>query len=826
MKGKQDTGASNYNTTEGHIRLGNGLLHEVRMAVSWAARHRILVAVVSVTLGLGIGVNATIFAMIHALLLRSLPYRGASEVVLINRLPLGPFLASSAAFHDWKENASFLQDAALFAEGEANLFGSSDPVHIRVANVSASLFTILGTTPARGRLFHAEEERPGQDRVVILSHNVWQRHFGADMRVLGSQVRMNGKEYEVIGVLPSNFDFPERTDAWLPSAHDPVELRSFGSVARFVISRLRKGVSVAQANDAVVEWMESPASGIGSLPPKHLPYWRLPFVRSLRDQLVGTLRTPILMIWGAALVVLFIGCINAAHLLLASFATRRHDFGVRRALGMSTAQLVRQLLLEQLVLGFAAGFVGLLLARWLTSYLQVLLPATWPQSASVNFDAQVFVFTLALSLFVGLLIAIQPCWQMSKDTNSLAAGFTAGRRVGESRSHRKSHWILNVTQTALVTVLLITAGLFIKTLVNLQQVDWGYDAQKLLCLSVSRPETTLGSGPEGARQYYSQVAQALAQVPGVERVTGVDFLPIRSTTVQITEVRAIGGRSVQDVVEASPRIVMPGYFQTLGIQLLDGRDFDQTSYANSESLAVVSKGLAMALWGTQHAAGKYVTLDSGSPLRVVGVVGDIRFFGPRSSPTPEIYQVYSQRIPRSFSFVVRASLDPMRIALDARNALKNVSQVQPIDEVATMEQYVDRSMQIPRSLATLLNVLAAVGLALAVIGTYGLVWFTIRRSWRTLAVCLAIGATPRTLMARSVVNSMKMIIVGSAIGVVLAIGGGRLIESQLYGLKATDPAVFVMAIGTLLSIAAVTAVLASHRITRIDPAAILRESDV
>lgn len=660
---------------------------------------------------------------------------------------------------------------------------------------------------------------------MLLSRRLWQDQFASDPRILGTNIMMNGRNYEVIGVLPRRFDFPAGTDVWVPSAHDPVELRSFGSVGRFVLGRLRRGVTMAQANAAQSAWMQNAAATAVSTPPKDSVYWQQPFVRRLHDQLVGAMRAPILIIWFSALLVLFIGCVNATYLMLASYAGRRNEFGLRRALGMSNGQLVRQLLLEQVVTGLTAGLVGMLLANLFTAYLKMLLPATWSQTAQVTFGLPTFLFTTSLSFMVGVIVAIQPCWEMARETNSLAAGLVAGRSVGETRTRRRSLWLLSVAQTALVTVSLVGSGLFIRALINLQRVDTGYRAQNLLCLSVSRPEATLGGGPEGAREYYSEAVKALADIPGVERVSGIDFLPVRSTTAQIIDVRAIGVVSTQDTVEASPSIVMPGYFRTIGIPLLDGRDFDWNSDPKGETIAIVSKSLAAALWGASRALGQFVTIDGERPARVIGVVGDIRFFGPGSPTEPAIYLLFGQQIPRSFTFVIRAVADPMSVALPAQTALKNVSSVQPIDDVSTMEQYISRNLQIPRSLAILLNVLAVVGLALAITGTYGSVWFSIRRSRKTLAVHLAIGGTPRTLMRRSVVSSLATVVVGLIAGELLALTGWRLIESQLYGVRSTDAVVFAATASLVLAVALATALLASRRILNLDPAIILREEE-
>lgn len=800
-------------------------MREVRMAARWATRNPILVVVMAATLGLGIGVNATVFEMIEGLLLRSLPYRQSTELVLINRVPLHPFFMSVAAFDDWKRSSRFLADAALYVEGEANLFGGSEPVHIHVTNVSANLLSVLGITPLQGRLFREEEQGPGQDRVVLLSQKLWHDRFASDTRILGTNIIMNGKKYEVIGVLPGQFDFPAGTDVWVPSAHDPGELRSFGSVGRLILGRLRRGVTIAQANAAQSAWMQGAAGTWMSVPPKDSLYWKQPFVRRLQDQLVGTMRAPVLVIWAAASLVLLIGCINAAYLLLASYAARRNEFGLRRALGMSTSQLVRQLVLEQIVTGLAAGLVGTLLAHLFTAYLKTSLPTTWPRTAQVTFGLPTFLFTTSLSILVGVIVAVQPCWGLARESNSLAAGLVAGRSVGETRRGRRSLWFLSVTQTALVTVALVGSGLFIRTLINLQQVDLGFHAQNLLCLSVSRPETTLGRGPEGAREYYSEAARALTDIPGVEGVSGVDFLPVRSTSSLIVDIRAIGAPSTWAPIEATPSIVMPGYFHTVGIPLMYGRDFDRNLDPKAETTTIVSKSLAGALWGKSAAVGQFVTIDGERPARVIGVVGDIRFFGPRSMTMPAIYLSFGQQLPRSFTFVIRTVSDPMSASLPAQLALRNVSSVQPIDEVSTMEQYITRNLQIPRSLTILLNVLAAVGLSLAIIGTYGSVWFSLRRSRRTLAVHLAVGGTPRALMTRSVVSSMVTVIVGLIAGALFAVAGWRLIESQLYGVRSTDAVVFAATLSIVLAVALASALLASRRILSLDPAIILREEE-
>jgi len=456
-----------------------------------------------------------------------------------------------------------------------------------------------------------------------------------------------------------------------------------------------------------------------------------------------------------------------------------------------------------------------------------MLPASWPEAAVVVVDWHVFLFTIGLAFVVGIVVIIQPCWQLSREAESRTSGLLGGRRSTASQSQMNWRWSLNVLQIALVTMLLSGSGLFIRTLMNLWKVDSGYGRDRLLCLSVSRPDVTLGQGLEGARQYYASALEALRHIRGVESVSGVDYLPVRSTSEQISDVTSPDSPTGRAAIEASPRIVAPGYFRTMRIGVIAGGDFDRLSYRGTdENNAIVSRTLAASLWGNPtKAVGHLVIVDHAQPLRVIGVVGDTRFFGPRSEPEPEIYRVLGGEIPRAFTFVVRTYSDPMSIALAAQAELRRISAVQPIDDVATMEQYLGRSLQTPRSLTILLNLLAVLGLTVAIIGTYGLVWYSIRRSWKTFAIHLAIGGDPYRLMMRSVGKTILMMAAGVTLGLVLAMMAGRLVESQLFGVRSSDPLVFVISAVTLLSLAVATAILASRQILTIDPAAILREAE-
>jgi len=782
------------------------------------------------TLALGIGANTAVFSVVDAVVLRPLPYRDSARVVMVwdqlIKLGLDQFPAPFANYYDYRNENQVFEDIAAFSCRDLNLEASAEavPERLEAMSASANLFSLLGVNPALGQVFNTDQSEPGRGGAVILSSGLWRRRYGADAGVIGRIIRMNGQPYRVQGVMPAGFEFTIRSgstpDVWIPLALPKSPSRQDGSLR--LIARLKPGVSIEQAQAnmtaiaARIESVYHPYNG----PHGEQAGYRVSLL-NLREQLYGGFRASVLILAGAVVLVLLIACANVANLLLARGAKRRRDFTVRTALGATRSQLLGELGAESLVLAVAGGCLGILLARWGIAALPVF--SGLPIQSAVAIDPRVLGFTFLISIVTGFLFGLAP----SLGTARAGLNLSGGRTVvsGSGRRFRNG---LVAAEVALSVILLVGAGLLLKSFAKLQRVDPGFDAHNVLSMRVTLSNLRYPE-PRARVAFYDELAERLKNIPGVEVSALANQLPLsgggRGGDPFSIEGRAYDASSRVPQV-ASPYVVSAAYFHAMRIPLRNGRLIDQRDGWNAPRVAVINEMMARGFWPGGDALGKHIVLGAPRPgvawLTIVGVVADVRNSGLRVDPIPQIYTPYMQG-PRASMFVVlRTVVDPMTVALAARREIGGVDPEQAAFDVRTMEQRLSGSIERDRFQTLLLTLFAVAALVLAAIGIYGVLEHTVSQRIPEIGLRMAMGARPRDVLRLIVAQGMLPAICGLAIGLAATLGLARVLRTLLFGVTPGDPLTFaaVAIFFALVSLAA--CLIPARRAMRVDPMTALR----
>ena len=659
--------------------------------------------------------------------------------------------------------------------------------------------------------------------MVVLSHSLWQRRFASNQQVVGRQVTLGDRSTTVLGVMPPGFKFPveeEKSEYWMPVASDPGVARLLSNRRGkyfMVLARLKPGVRLEQAGAE----MEAIAGRLAAQYPEANTGWRVRLV-PLQEDVVSGIRPALLILLGAVALVLLIACANVANLLLARAGAREHEIVIRQALGAGRARIFRQLLTESLLLSLIGGALGLLLAKWSLDIIVAAWPADLPRLTDVNLDASVLGFTLAVSILTGIVFGLAPALQTSKTVlnESLkegSRGFTAGARRHRMRG------LLVVSEVALSLVLLTGAGLLIKSFVRLLQTDPGYETGRVLTTRLSLSETKY-PGPDQQAAVYQQVLQRLGALPGVEAVGAASLLPLGgrdSYNVFRIEGRAPFAPGQEPYIRY--QVVSPDYFRAMGIPLRQGRAFTEQDAKGSPPVLIVNEAFARRHLMGEDSLGKRVQIGDDSPREIIGIVGDVRHQGLDKETQPEFYVSYLQNPRRNFQLVVRtASSDPATLAASVRSAIKEVDKEQLIGEITPMDTLLARSVAPRRFNMLLLGSFALMALVLASVGVYGVMAYSVTRRTHEIGIRIALGATRKDVLRLVVGQGMLLAFIGVGVGLVGAFVGTRMMESMLYGVSASDPAVFA-GVSALLTITALVACyLPARRATKIDPMIALR----
>jgi len=790
-------------------------------------------------LGLGIGANTAIFSVINAVLIRPLPYPGADHLVAVftNQLKNNRTRqkVSPADFEDYRKRAEVFDQLGAFRAKPAVLTGKDFPEQVESAAVSPALINMLGMRPERGRGFTLDESDPGKNHVAVIGDGLWRRRFGADSNIIGTVLILDGNPYQIIGIAPAGFHLLDTpSELWIPYTPDPQELvnEARGHIAPriglTVIGRLRPGVSAEQAESAV----KAIARYIAEVSPDTNGGVSAEVV-GLREQLVGDVRTTLWTLIGAVAFVLLIACANVANLLLARAGTREKEIAVRTSLGANPIRLVRQLLTESVLLSLLGGLFGLLLAFWGVSALMHAAPAGLPRTTEISLDWRVLAYTLVISVVTGVLFGMAPAVSSVRhDLNSVLK--TSGRSTTGNRGRSRLRNLLVISEISACVVLLIGAGLLLRSFVKLSQVNPGFRTDHILTLQLSLPAPRY-TGLKVA-QFYQQLVDRTEQLPGVQGAAMCRFLPLSGADASLNfQIEGQAPKSTAEQPRAKYRSVSPGYFSAMGIPLLKGRMLARTDSDRTPKVVLLNQTAARLYWPNEDPIGKRIMsgVDEetvGNPWStIIGVVGNVKHSGLDAVTNPETYYDYLQippdqmgAIEGTMSLVVRTDAEPTGLLASVREQLHSLDPDLPIFNVKTMEEVVQGSVAQPRFRTLLLGVFAALALVLAAVGLYGVISYSVSQRTNELGVRSAMGASPVDLLKLVVGQAAWLAAIGIGIGVVLGLMVARGLSKFLFGVTVLDPVTILGTAAVILLVTLIASYVPALRATRIDPVTALR----
>jgi putative ABC transport system permease protein len=780
---------------------------------------------VVLTLALGIGANTAMFSLVNGVLLRPLPYPAAGEIVRIHTQRMGRGFGgiSEPEFVDLERDTTAFGAIGLFRPVGANLAeGQGEPEYVTATLATPGVLDALGVRPQLGRTLAAGEGDAGRSQVAILSDGLWQRRFGGARDAIGRSLRILGGRYEIVGVMPPGFAFPDaETDLWVGYGLDRANLVGRGAHFGNIVARVRAGSSMARAEaelDALSARLRDTHQDV------YKPGSGFHFVaQTVLDNVTGEARPALLMLMGAVALVLLIACANVANLLLARLTGRERELAIRAALGAGRGRILRQMLTECLVLGALAGLAGLAAARWAFDALVALYPDSLPRLAGAGLDGRVLLFNAGLALLVTLAVGTLPALGVSGLTASTALK-DAGRMAGGARRSRR-RTLLVVTEVALATVLLVGAGLLVRSLQRLAAAPPGFQVAHVLTARLTLPRERYPDAAARVR-FHRRLMDELASRPDVVRAAAVNFLPV-SGDVMDWYVGAEGYVPPDPNADfVQYRTVTPGYFETLGIPLVRGRGFTDEDAAGAQPVAILSAALARRFWGDADPIGRRVRpsgVESSEPWHVVvGIVGDVQHSGPRGGDVPIWYRCAYQDAWGTMSLALRTAGDPTQAVRTLKSAVARVDPREPVYEVRPMRELAREIVSADRLDADLLALFAALALALAAIGLYGVLAHEVGRRTPEIGVRMALGARPGQVLRAVLGEGVALVAAGLGLGLAGALALARLLRWLLFGVGAGDPATFAGAAAGLLVVSVLACLLPAWRACRVDPLTTLR----
>ncbi|HKG48225.1 MAG TPA: ABC transporter permease [Pyrinomonadaceae bacterium] len=802
------------------------LLHDLRYAVRLQRKNPGFTIVAVIALALGIGANTAIFSVVNTVLLRPLPYKDPERLVMVwedaSRHGYPRDTPAAANYVDWRDQNQVFESMAAIADTSFNLTGAGDPERLEGRRVSANLFPLLGVDPQIGRVFTAAEDQPGAQRVVLLSYALWQRRFGGDPNIVGRALTLNGESHVVVGVMPARFQLPSSDDqAWVPIAFTQQETGNRGRHYLQVLARLKPGVSLTQA--------QSEMSTIAARLQQQYPQFNTELgaaVQPLQEHLVGDIKPALLILLGAVGLVLLIACANVANLLLARAAVRQKEIAVRVALGARRWRLIRQFLTESVLLSTLGGLVGLAIAYGGLVLLKAFIPENISQAREISIDLKVLGFTFLVSVVTGVVFGLAPAVQAAR-FNQIDTLKEGGRDAATGGGGKVLRGLLVTAEVAISLVLLIGAGLLINSFLRLRNVDPGFRPDNLLTMKIVLPEPKYAE-IERRSAFYTDLIQRVQSLAGVRSAAVTTNLPLYRQ-----------GNSIGISIEGQPapppgqerivvtRIISPGYFDTMGIPLLRGRQLTDQDTETTPNAVVISETMARRYWPGEDAIGKRIAAGRvRSPedwIQVVGVVKDVRQFELTAEPRPQMYLSYRQAgffDPRDL--VVKTDVDPSSLAATVRKAVWEIDKDQPVSNIQTMEAILADSIARQRFSMLLLAIFAAVALVLAGVGIYGVMSYSVAQRTHEIGIRMALGAQTGAVLKLAVGYGMKLVIAGIVIGLIAAFALTRVMSTLLFGVTATDPATFTLISLLLIAVAALASYVPARRATRVNPIIALR----
>ena len=805
------------------------LLQDLRYAARTLRKNPGFTVIAALTLALGIGANTAIFSLVNGVLLRPLPYAHPEQLVGTTvYFPKGPLVVMRQQSHT-------MQLVGVSDNKEFNLTGTGDPVRLVGNSVSADFFSMLGAQPAIGRTFHDGEDQPDKDHVVILSRALWEQRFQADPNIVGRWIRLEGENREIVGVMPANFLFPSpKTQLWVPLRLDPRDIGNYwGDSYMALIGRLRTGATLEQAR-AELKTMRPMVLAAYAWPMPANSFVNASIV-SLEEAIVGDARGKLLILLGAVSLLLLIACANVANLLLARATTREREVAVRVALGASRWRILRQLITESVLLSLLGGALGIVVAMGGLSILKASLPPDTPRLADVALDGQVLAFTAVLAILTGVIFGLVPALGASK-VDMTATLKSGGQRSATGGNHRASK-LLVVGEVAVSMILVIAAGLLVKSLWILSGTSPGFRAERVVTARIT-PNEMFCAIPGRCLAFYDELLNRTRALPGVKDVAAVNGLPLGG-----------GAEIFPGVIEAHPtpegakvpmfweKIVTPDYLQIMNIPVLRGRGFTEAdSGMDAQAVVIVSKSTAEHFWPGQDAVGEHFRPKWEKEWRtVVGVVGDVREFTITQNSADwidgVIYTPYgphairgsgAEQPPAEMTLVIETAGEQVQVAGELKNTVASLNHDVPVSQISPLKNWVAEAMAEPRSTSALFAVFAALALLLGAVGIYGVVSYSVAQRTREIGIRMALGARRQEVLLLVVGQGAKLALAGVAIGIAGALMLTRLMSGLLYGVHATDPLTYA-AVAILLMLVALTACfLPARRAMRVDPMVALR----
>jgi putative ABC transport system permease protein len=784
-----------------------------------------------VVLALGIGANTAIFSVVNAVLLRPLPFDDPSRIMQVWHVPpaksfpgMTMFSVSPANYLDWRSQSSSFEQMAAYGFRSFTVGGKERPEALQAAAVASDFFPLLRVAPHLGRTFTSDEDRPGEGHVVVLGYNFWRDHFASDRNIVGRNILLDGETYSVVGVMPERFRFPSWAKIWIPLAWTNETRAVRGNHNYLVIARLKKGVDIHQAQAE----LNAISTRLEQLYPEDDKGWGA-VILPLRQELVGDVRPALLVLLGAVAFVLLIACANVANLVLAKTLARRKEIAIRTALGASRLVVLRQILAETVLLSVAGGALGLVLARFGVSLIVKVLGDRIPPFMQIRLDVPVLTFTLLLSVVAGVLAGLIPSVRLTRaDVNeALKQGQSRGSSDARGGGTRR---LLVISEVALSLVLLIGAGLMIRSLWELRKVEPGFDPHNVLTMTVRLPANRYSS-PAGQINFFQDVLAHIRALPGIDSAAVIDSLPLGGGGSH--QPFSIEGRPVQqmsDQPEVDVRLISPGYLRAMHIPLLRGRDLADADAAGRPGAALISDSLARRFWPKEDPNGRHITLTffPGIVREIVGVKLDSL---DETRPVATIYVPLAQlTVPaqgtwRSFgmTFAVRTNSDPMNSVSAVTKAIREVGPDLPVVDVMSMSDVIAQSVSPQRFNMLLLASFAGLALILAAVGIYSVLSYTVRRRVREIGIRMALGASNNDVIRMVLADGLKPILVGVVLGLAAAVALSRVVSSLIFGVRPTDPLTFTAVALLLLLVGILATIIPAYRATRIEPVRILRE---